>query len=71
MMHQSRFPRRLLGLPRPDIGFEKDRRRGDSTSRTEEHVNGLEYVKGMLKVVIRVLVTIDVSHVEQQILDLI
>jgi hypothetical protein len=70
-MHQSRFPHRLLGLPRPGIGFEKDRCRGNPTSRTEEYVNGLEYIKGVLKVVIRILVTIDMSHVEEQILDLI
>jgi hypothetical protein len=34
-------------------------------------VNGLEYIKGMLKVMIRILVTIDVSHVKEQISDLI
>ena len=71
MMHQSRFSHGLLGFPRPDIGLEKDGRRGDSTSRTEEHVNGLEYIKCVLKVVIRILVTIDMSHVEEQIPDLI
>jgi hypothetical protein len=37
----------------------------------EEHVNGLEYIKGVVKVVIRILVTIDVSHVDKQIPDLI
>ena len=34
-------------------------------------MNGLEYIKGVVKVVIRILVTIDISHVEEQILDLI
>jgi len=44
---------------------------GNSTSRTQEHVNGLEYINGVLKVVIRILVAIDMSHVEEQIPDLI
>jgi hypothetical protein len=34
-------------------------------------VNGLEYIDGVLKVVIRILVTIDMPHIEEQIPDLI
>ena len=34
-------------------------------------MNGLEYIEGVLKVMIRILVTINVSHVEEQIPDLI
>ena len=34
-------------------------------------MNGLEDIKGVLKVMIRILVTIDVSHVKEQIPDLI
>lgn len=34
-------------------------------------MNGLEYIKGVVKVVIRILVTIDMSHVDKQIPDLI
>jgi hypothetical protein len=61
----------LLRPPCPIIGLEKDRSRRYSPCGTKEHVNSLEYIEGMLKVMIRILVTINVSHVEEQIPDLI
>jgi hypothetical protein len=70
-MYEGRFSRGLFRPPYPSIGLEKDGSRRNSTSGTEEHVNGLEYIKGVLKVMIRILVTIDMSHVKEQISDLI
>jgi hypothetical protein len=55
----------LFGFPGISVRFEKDGRRGDSASRIEEHVNGLEYIKGVLEVVVRVLMAIDMSHIEK------
>jgi len=64
-MHKCRFTRGLLRCPCPSLGFEKDGSGGNSTSGTEEHVNSLEYIKSMLKVMIRILVAINVPHVEE------